>query len=134
MSVFHQFRTPGSRNSYASSAQLARSSLEEKATREVETDANEVNEENRVKLIPDLVDEGIEVSLEPIHAQISALTEMRDCLIHSNSARETATASTHENYTRTNRSSAEHRKPLHCQRWHHLPPRYTRRTNTHPWF
>ena len=39
------------------------------------------------------VNEGIKVSLEPLHAQIVALIEMIDRLIQSNSAKETITAS-----------------------------------------
>ena len=46
-----------------------------------------------MKLAPDLVDERIKVSREPLHAQISALIEKMDRLIHSNSAKETTTAS-----------------------------------------
>ena len=59
-------------------------------------DASGGNEENSVRLSPDLVDEGIKVSLEPLHAQISALTEMIDSLIPGNSAWEITTASTGE--------------------------------------
>ena len=60
-------------------------------TGEVEVDATEGNEENRIKFFTDLVDEKMKVSLERFHAQISALTEMMECLIQSNSAQETTT-------------------------------------------
>ena len=69
------------------------SAHKEEVTREVEADATEGNKE---RFSPDLVDEKIKASLKPLHAQISALTEMMDRLIQSNSARETATASFRE--------------------------------------
>ena len=56
-------------------------------------DATKGNEENSLRFSPDLVDEGIKASLEPLHAQFFALTEMMDRLIQSNSARETTTVS-----------------------------------------
>ena len=63
---------------------------------EIEAGAAECNEENGIMFSPDLVDERIKTSLEPLHAQISALTEMMVRLIQSNSARETTSASTRE--------------------------------------
>ena len=65
-------------------------------TGEVEIDVNEGNEESRVRFSPDVVEDRIKASLESLHAQISALAEMMDRLIQSNSAREFATASTRE--------------------------------------
>ena len=48
-----------------------------------------------VKVSPsDIIEESIKVNLEPLHAQISALTEMMDRLTQGNSARVFATAST----------------------------------------
>ena len=48
-----------------------------------------------MRFFPNLVDEKIRASHEVLHAQISALTEMMDHLIHSNcnSAKETTTVS-----------------------------------------
>ena len=63
------------------------------ATGEVETGIVESNEDNNIKFSPDLVHEKIKASLEPLHAQISALTEMIDRFIQSNSAKKPTTAS-----------------------------------------
>ena len=65
-------------------------------TEEVEVDVREGNEESGVNLSPDLVDERFKASLEPLHAQITALTELMDRLIQSNSAKEVTTISTRE--------------------------------------
>ena len=46
-----------------------------------------------MRFSPELVYERIKASLEPIHAQITAPTEMMDRLIQSNSAKETTTVS-----------------------------------------
>ena len=69
---------------------------EKELTGEVEVDASGGNEKNNVRLSPDLVVERIEASLEPLHAQISALTEKMDRLIQVNSAREFTMAFTRE--------------------------------------
>ena len=47
-------------------------------TGEAEVIITEGSEENNIGLSPGLVDERIKASLEPLHAQISALTEMMD--------------------------------------------------------
>ena len=60
---------------------------------EAETGIIEGSEENRIRFSPELVDERTKASLEPLHAQISALTEMMDRLIQSNSTAESTTAS-----------------------------------------
>ena len=70
------------------------SAHEKEATGDVEADANEGNEENTVRFFPDIVKERVKASLEPLNARSSALTEMMDRLIESNSARGTTTAST----------------------------------------
>ena len=70
------------------------SAHEEEITGEVDTNANGGNKENSVRFSPDSVNKRIKASLEPLHAQISALLEMTDRLIQSNSARELTTAST----------------------------------------
>ena len=62
-------------------------------TGEAETGIIEGSKENVMRFSPELVDESIKASLEPLHAQITALTEMMDRLIQSNSAKETTTAS-----------------------------------------
>ena len=53
----------------------------------------EGSEENSVRFSPELLDERIKASLEPLHAQISDLTEMMDRLIQSNLTTESTTAS-----------------------------------------
>ena len=63
-------------------------------TGEAEMGMIEDSEENNIRVSPELVDERIKASLEPLHAQISALTEMMDRLIQSNSTKESTTAST----------------------------------------
>ena len=60
---------------------------------EVETGIIEGSEENSMRFSPELVDERIKASLEPLHAQITAVTEMMDRLIQSNSGKEATTAS-----------------------------------------
>ena len=71
-------------------------SAHEEATGEVETGTIAGNEESGMRVSADLVDERIKTNLEPLHAQISALTEMMDRLIPSNSAEDTSTASSRE--------------------------------------
>ena len=96
MRFLNKFKTLRSGNSYDSNGQLEMSAHEEEVTGEVEADATEANEENSVWFSPDLSDERIRASLEPLHAQISALTKMMDRLIQSDAAGETTTASTRE--------------------------------------
>ena len=92
MSFSCKFKTLTGGNSYDSRTQPEMSSHEDEATGEVETGIIESNEENSMRFSPDLVDEKIKASLEPLHAQISAPTEMMDHLIQSNSTEETTTA------------------------------------------
>ena len=96
MSFSYKFKTLRIGNWYDSSAQPEMSAHEEEVTGEVEVNSNEGNEENSVRFSLDLVDERIKASLEPFHAQISALTEMMDRFIQSNSTRELTTAGTRE--------------------------------------
>ena len=62
-------------------------------TGEAETGIFEGSEENSVRFSPQLVDVRMKASLEPLHAQISALTQMMDRLVQSNLTTESATAS-----------------------------------------
>ena len=57
------------------------SAYEDETTREVETGEIEGSEENSMRFSPEFVEERIKASLEPLHAQITALTEMMDRLI-----------------------------------------------------
>ena len=61
-----------SANAHESIARFEMSTHGEEMTGEVEVDASGGNEENIVRLFPDLVDERIKSSPEPLHAQISA--------------------------------------------------------------
>ena len=56
----------------------------------------EGSEESNIGLFPGLVDERIKARLEPLNAQISALTEMKDRFIQGNLTTESTTASTRE--------------------------------------
>ena len=91
MTFSYKFKTLKIRNLYDSRAQIEMSAHEEEVTGEVEA-----NEENSAKFSVDLVNESIKTSLEPLHAQISALTEMMDRLIQNSSARETTAVSSRE--------------------------------------
>ena len=83
------FKTLRSGNSYDLRPQPEISAHEEEATGEVETEIIETKGENSMRFSPELVDERIKASLEPI----IALTELMDRLIQSNSAKETTMAS-----------------------------------------
>ena len=64
----------------------------DESTREAKTGIIEGSEKNSMRFSPEIVDEKIKASLEPLHAQITALTEMMDRLIQSNTAKESTTA------------------------------------------
>ena len=63
-------------------------------TEEAETGVTEGSEESNIGFSPELVDERIKASLEPLHAQISALTEMMHRLIQGNLTTESTAATT----------------------------------------
>ena len=92
MNFCYKFKTLSSENSCDSNAQLKLLAHKKDVTGKVQAEPTEGNEENTVRFFPDLVDEKIKASFEPLHAQISAHTEMMDHLIQSNSAREITTA------------------------------------------
>ena len=71
-------------------------SAHEEVTGEVEADATEGNEENSVRFSLGLVGERVRASLETLHAQFSAPTEMMERLIKSYLVKETTRLSTHE--------------------------------------
>ena len=62
-------------------------------TGEAETENVESIKESNTRFSPKLEDERIKASLEPLHAQNSALTELMDRLIQSNLTTESTTAS-----------------------------------------
>ena len=63
---------------------------------EAEIDANEQNNGVSTGFCPDMIEEKIKANLEPLHAQISTLTEMMGRLIQGNWGREFTTASTRQ--------------------------------------
>ena len=75
-----KFKTLRSGNSYDSRM----SAHGDENAGEAETGIIEGSEENITRFSPELVDEKVKSSLEPLHAQISALTEMMDRLIQGN--------------------------------------------------
>ena len=81
MSFSDKFRTLGSGNSYDSRTEPKMSVHGGENTVEAETGIFEGSEENSVRFSPELVDERTKASLEPLHAQITALTEKTDRLI-----------------------------------------------------
>ena len=58
---------------------------------EAEIDASEQNDQTDTRFSPDMIEERIKANLEPLHAQVSASTELMDKLIQGNSARELTT-------------------------------------------
>ena len=93
MSFSYKFKTLRSGNSYDSRTHPRMSAHGDENTGEAVTGIIEGSEDNSIRFPPELVDERIKASLEPLHAQISALTEMMDSLIQSNLAKESTTAS-----------------------------------------
>ena len=93
MTFSYKFKTLRGGNSYDSRSQPEKSAHGDENTGEAETGIIEGSEENSMRFSPELVDERIKASLEPLHAQITALTEMMDRLIQSNLANETTTVS-----------------------------------------
>ena len=93
MSFFGEFKTIESGNSYNLRTQPKMSTHGDENTGVAETGITEGSDEGHIRFSPELVDERIKASLEPRHAQISALTEMMDRLIQSTLTTESTTAS-----------------------------------------
>ena len=93
MNFSYKFKTLRSGNSYDLRTQPKMSTHGDENTAEAETGIIEGSEENSVRFSPNSVDERIKASLEPLHAQVSALTEMMDRSIQSNLTTESTTAS-----------------------------------------
>ena len=94
MSFFCKIKTLGSGNSYDLRTQLKMSTLRDENTEVVESGVTGGSEESNMGFPPELVEERIKASLEPLHEQISALTEMMERLIQGNSTTEFTMAST----------------------------------------
>ena len=75
MSFSYKFNPLRSRNSYNARTQPEMSTHGDENTGEAETGMIEGSEENSIIFSPELVDERLKASLEPLHAQIAALTE-----------------------------------------------------------
>ena len=84
-------------------------------TGEAEMGVIQGNEENSMRFSSKILDEMIKESLEPLHAQITALTEMMDRSIQSNSAREATTASSRGIRHHMIRLTVKYREPLGSQ-------------------
>ena len=93
MSFSYKFKTLRSGNWYNSRTQPRFSAYGDENTGEAETGIIESSDKNSIRFSPELVDERIKTSLEPLHAQISALTEMMDHSIQNISAKESTTVS-----------------------------------------
>ena len=91
MSFSYKFETFGNGNSNNLRTQPQMSTHGDENA-ETEIGIIEGSAENSIRFSPDLVDERIKESLEPLHAQISALTEMMDRLIRRNLTEESTTA------------------------------------------
>ena len=72
------------------------SALEVETTVEAEMNTTQQIVETSTGFSPDISEKKIKANLEPLHAQIYALTKMMGRLIQCNSARESTTASTRE--------------------------------------
>ena len=93
MSFPYNYKTLRSGNSCNLRTQSKISTHGDENTGEAEMAIIESSEENRIRFSPELVDERIKASFESLPAQISALTEMMDRLIRSNSTKESETVS-----------------------------------------
>ena len=93
MSFSYKFRPLRSGNSCNFRTQPKISKQGNENTGEAETGIIEGSKENSIRFSPELVDEKIKASLEPLNAQISVLTEIMDPLIHSNLTEQYTTAS-----------------------------------------
>ena len=92
MSFSCKFKTLKSGNSYDLRTQPKMSMHGDENKGEAETGINEGSKNNSIRFSPELVDERMKASLEPLHAKISALAEMMDRLIQSNSTTESMMA------------------------------------------
>ena len=87
MSFSHKFKTLRSGSSYDLRIQHKMSTHGVENTGEAEMGTMEDSEENSIRFSTELVDERIKASLEPLQAQTSALIEMMNRLIQSNSTK-----------------------------------------------
>ena len=94
MSFSRDSKTLRSGNSNDLRAQPKISTHENENMEVVKSRVTGSSEERYIGICPELVEERLKVSLEPLHAQISPLTKMMDWLIQGNLTRESMTAST----------------------------------------
>ena len=88
-----ELKTLRSGNSYDLRTHPKMSTHGDENTGTVETEITESSEEGHIRLSHELVDERIKASLEPLHAQMFALTEMMDRLMQNNLTTESTTVS-----------------------------------------
>ena len=81
MSFSCESKTLRTGNLYDLRAQPKMSTHENENAEVVESGVTEGSEKSNIGLSPELIEEKIKASLEPLHAQTSALTEMIDKLI-----------------------------------------------------
>ena len=93
MSFFYMLKTLRSGDSYDLRTQPIMSMHGDEKAGEAQMGIIEGSEESSVRFSPELVDERIKANPEPLHAQISTLTEMMDRLIQNNLTTESMTAS-----------------------------------------
>ena len=94
MSFSCKVKTLRSGNSHDSRTQPKMTMHRDENTEVVESGVTEGSEESNIGLSPELVEERRKASLEPLHAQIAALTEMMDRLIQGNLTIKSTTVST----------------------------------------
>ena len=93
MNFSYKFKTLRRGYSYNLRTQPKLSMHGDENTGETVTGIIEGSQENSIGFSPELVDERIKATLEPLSAQIFALTELMNRLIRSNSTTESTTAS-----------------------------------------
>ena len=86
MSFSYRFKIIRIGNSYDLRTEPKMSTHEDENTRQAGTRIIEGSEKNSFIFSPKILDARMEASLEPLHAQISALTKMMGRLIQSNSS------------------------------------------------
>ena len=84
MSFSCKVKTLRSGNSYDLRTQPKMSTHRDENTEVMASEVTEGSEESNIGLSPELVEERIKANLEPLHVQISTLTEMKDRLIQGN--------------------------------------------------
>ena len=88
----HKYKTLRSGNTYDLHGHPEKSAHDYETTVATKGDSTEKNDGTSLGFSNDMIEERIKANFEPLHAQISALTQMMSRLIQGNSAREFTTA------------------------------------------